>query len=196
MQKPNGYDEAKAGSEFTPVELGGHFAIIKQVSEKKSSTGKDMIVVLFDFIAPDKQAGYHSAAFENDDRPERKWPYNGTKYIMVNDARDPKKTNRDFKAFCTMFEKSNGCEVKWSGADWGKQFKNKRIGVVYGEEENTYDGKTFMRRVPRWFCAWDAVTSEGIPKPKYEQPRQPAAPAVTNDGFMNVPDDADDGIPF
>ena len=52
MKKPDSYDEAKAGGEFTPVELGGHKMIIKQVSETKSKSGKDMIVVLFDF-APD-----------------------------------------------------------------------------------------------------------------------------------------------
>lgn len=49
MQKPNNYDETPAGGEFTPVDLGGHKLIIKQVSETKSKSGKDMIVVLFDF---------------------------------------------------------------------------------------------------------------------------------------------------
>ena len=49
MKKPDGYDEAKASGEFTPVKDGGHYAVIKQVSERQSSTGKDMVVVLFDF---------------------------------------------------------------------------------------------------------------------------------------------------
>ena len=53
MKKPNNYEETQAQGEFTPVELGGHHLVIKQVNEKKSSTGKDMLVVLFDF-APNK----------------------------------------------------------------------------------------------------------------------------------------------
>ena len=32
MNKPNAYDETQAGGEFTPVELGGHKLVIKQVN--------------------------------------------------------------------------------------------------------------------------------------------------------------------
>ena len=42
MQKPNNYDQTPAGGDFTPVELGGHKIIIKQVSETKSKNGKDL----------------------------------------------------------------------------------------------------------------------------------------------------------
>ena len=55
MQKPRNYEETQAQGEFTPVELGGHQMVIKQVTETKSKTGKDMIVVLFDFNQSDKQ---------------------------------------------------------------------------------------------------------------------------------------------
>ena len=44
MKKPKNYDETPTGG-FTPVELGGHKMVIKQVIETKSKTGKDMIVV-------------------------------------------------------------------------------------------------------------------------------------------------------
>lgn len=59
----------EAGGEFTPVELGGHKLIIKQVNETKSKTGKDMIVVLFDFAEDDKQPGYFMEQFQNDIQP-------------------------------------------------------------------------------------------------------------------------------
>lgn len=48
MNKPNNYDNTQAAGEFTPVELGGHKLIIKQVTETTSKNGKPMIVVLFD----------------------------------------------------------------------------------------------------------------------------------------------------
>ena len=125
MQKPNGYEEAQASGEFTPVNLGGHHAVIMQVTEKKSSTGKDMIVVVFDFAKNDEQAGYFNDRFKNDTRDDKKWPFNGTKYIMVNDYQDANKTSRQFKTFCTCFEKSNGTEVNWGLPNWGAQFKGK-----------------------------------------------------------------------
>ena len=198
MQKPNGYDDVRESGSFTPVELGGHYAVIKQVTEMQSSTGKPMIVVLFDFDKTDKQPEYHSKAFQASDKPDRKWPFNGSKYVMINDFTDSSKTSRAFKTFCTSFEKSNNCSVQWGGNDWGKQFKNKKIGVVYGEEENEYDGQTFMRRVPKWFCSWDSVAGAKVPEPKYLTNRRPAADTAPQsaDAFINVPDDAGDDIPF
>lgn len=202
MKRPNGYDEAQTMGEFTPVELGGHYAVVKQVSERQSSTGKDMIVVLFDFIAPDKQEGYFSRQFNNDDRQDKKWPRNGTQYIMVNDYNDPNKTSRAFKTFCTCAEKSNNMTIQWGGADWGKQFRGKKIGVVFGEVENEYNGRITMRHEARWFCSLDAVQTASIPNPKYldgigpATPKQANAPQTDNAGFMNIPDGVDEELPF
>lgn len=197
MNKPNGYDATRESGTFSPVELGGHYAIVKQVSETQSSTGKDMIVVLFDFDKNDKQPEYHSQAFKEDTRPEKKWPFNGSKYIMVHDYNDPEKTSRAFKTFCTCIEKSNNVSVQWGGANWGAQFKGKKIGVVYGEEENSYDGKTFMRRVPKWFCNVDGVATARIPDPKYLPGHTAATPTTDPNSFIQIPDDADgEDIPF
>lgn len=203
MNKPQGYDDVRAAGEFTPVELGGHYAVIKQVSETKSSTGKNMIVVLFDFDANDKQAGYFKKQFDEDTRPERKWPFAGSKYIMVYDYQDPGKTSRNFKTFCTCAQKSNNFEIDWnSGTAWGKQFVGKKIGVVYGEEESEWDGRVRMRRVPKWFCTADKVAEATVPEPKYLKGKtQTAKPGttITNvdaDGFMNIPNGIEDEIPF
>lgn len=201
MQKPSGYDEAQAGGEFTPVDLGGHYAIIKQVSERQSSTGKDMIVVLYDFTSPDKQEGFFSKQFNNDDRPDKKWPFAGTKYIMVNDYNDPNKTSRAFKTFCTCVEKSNNYQIAWGGNAWAQQFKNKFVGVVFGEEESEYDGKIRMRRVPKWFCNTNKVKDQQIPAPKYLNGVGPAqnqqnTSTESADPFLNIPEGIDEEIPF
>ncbi|WP_252201241.1 hypothetical protein [Coprococcus comes] len=47
MKKPNNYEETQVQGEFTPVELGGHKLVIKQVEERMSRTNKPMIVVFF-----------------------------------------------------------------------------------------------------------------------------------------------------
>ena len=201
MNKPSGYDEARTSGEFTPVELGGHYAVIKQVSETQSSTGKDMVVVLFDFSDQDKQNGYFLRAFNDDTRDPKKWPFAGSKYILVADYNDPKKTSRNFKTFCTCVEKSNDYTIQWGGKNWAQQFKGKKIGVVFGEEESEFDGRISMRRVPKWFCRWDAVKDAETPKPKYINgvgPAQPkaSAPATDENGFVSIPEGADDEIPF
>lgn len=193
MQKPSGYDEAKQSGEYTPIDLGGHYCVIKQVSEKQSSTGKDMIVVLIDFCKPDQQADYFTARFNNDTRPdyEKKWPYSGTKYIMVKDYQDPNKTSRQFKTFCTLVEKSNNFTIQWGGENWAQQFKGKKIGAVYGEEEHEYEGRISMRETLKWFCSWDFVKSANVPAPKYLETKRPAdeVPYMT-------PPEVDEAIPF
>lgn len=75
MRKPANYDNTQASGEFTPVELGGHFLIIRDVEETQSKNGKDMIIVRFDFASNDKQPGYFMKAFKDDIRPDKRWPH-------------------------------------------------------------------------------------------------------------------------
>lgn len=193
MQKPNSYDETKAGGSYTPVELGGHHMIIKQVKEVKSSTGRPMLVVLMDMAKNDKQAGYASTEFANDIRPDKKWPNSCTKYVMVDDANG--NCNRDFKGFVTSFEASNNCEAIW-GDGFCAQFKNKKIGAVYGEVENTYNGKTTMRHEIRWFCSDDKVDTAAIPQPKYEKKTNASAASSGSGDFMAIPESDEADLPF
>lgn len=191
MQKPQGYEETKVGGDFTPIELGGHHAIIKDVKEQKSQTGKNMIVVAIDFAKNDKQPNYFMESFENDIRPDKKWPFQAVQYIVVEDAEG--KTTRNFKSFITAFEKSNGCEAVW-GESFCKQFKGKKIGVVYGNIEEEYNGERKMRRRIRWFCEDAAVDTAKIPDDKLLGTPNKNVPR--SDGFMNVSNSADEEIPF
>ena len=53
MNKPAAYDTTQAAGEFEPIALGGHKMVIKQVSEKKTQNGLNMLVILFDFAEGD-----------------------------------------------------------------------------------------------------------------------------------------------
>ena len=191
MQMPNGYNDVKVGGEYTPPALGGHRMVIKQVVETKSKSGKDMIVVCFDFAKDDVQPLYFSEEFKNDVRSEKKWPHAGTAYILTED--NDGNCSRKLKAFVTSFERSNNCKAVW-GDKFAAQFKNKKIGGVYGEVENEYNGKTTMRHELRWFCEIDKAEGAAIPDPRYlpkaEQPKS------GNDGFMNIPEGTDETIPW
>ena len=198
MNKPNNYDATKGSGSFVPVELGGHHIVIKQVSEKQSSTGKNMVVVLFDFAKNDRQPDYMKNDFDSDTRADKKWPRSGTEYIVVEDKDG--NCSKKFKGFITSFEKSNKCEAVW-GEKFTAQFKNKKIGGVFGEVENEYNGNVTMRHELRYFCSDDAVEGAKIPNPQYLNGNSPSstanpAPAENNNGFMNIPEDAEDEIPF
>ena len=64
MQMPKNYNETKAGGEFTPIELGGHHMVIKQVEETTSKTGKPMLKIFFDFAKNDSQPGYMTEEYK------------------------------------------------------------------------------------------------------------------------------------
>lgn len=191
MNKPNSYEEVKAGGEYTPVEIGGHHAIIKNVEEQTSQSGKPMIKVSIDFAQNDKQPGYFMDSFQNDIRPEKKWPFQATQYIVSED--NDGKCSKSFKGFITSFEHSNNCEAVW-GANFCKQFKNKKIGVVFGNVEEEYNGNVSMRQRIRWFCDDANVETAKVPEDRLLTTRS-SAPA-SSDEFMKIPEGAAEEIPF
>jgi len=183
MQKPANYDNTKVGGDFTPVECGGHIAVIKAVKEQKTKTGKDMLVVYFDFGKGDKQEGYFASAFEDDVRPEKKWPYQGTQYVVTADNNG--NCTRNFKSFITCAEESNkNFEVNWDAKDFGAQFKGKAIGAVFGIVEDEYNGRTTKRPQLRWFRNVKGVQDAKVPEPKL---LPGGAPAPANDDSADVP---------
>lgn len=192
MQKPNGYDETQAGGGFEPVNLGGHLAIIKRVQETTSKTGKPMLQVAIDFDSRDEQTNYFAQLFQNDNRSDKKWPFQATQYILTED--NDGKCSKSFKGFITSVEESNGSECQW-GKAFETWFKNKKVGVVFGEVEEEYQGEIKTRRRIRYFCSYDKAKGVPVPAKKlYKGVTAPAKPV--DDGFMSIPDVEDEEIPF
>lgn len=196
MQKPNNYENTQAGGDFIPVELGGHYAVIKNVSERETKNGDPMIVVSIDFDKKDEQAGYFTEQFKKDVRPDKKYPNQAVNYITTEYSGE---CTKGFKSFMRAYADSNSIsedKIKW-GADFAGQFKNKKIGVVFGKVEELYQGEVKMRRKIRWFCDYNKVPDQSIPNDKLLDPKdKPAAPITTEDGFMKIPEGSDEEIPF
>lgn len=193
MQKPQNYEETQAQGDFIPVELGGHKLIIKQVSETKSKNGKDMIVVMFDFAPDDSQPGYFMEQFKNDIRPDKKWPNQATQYILPEDADG--KCSRSFKTFTTCVEHSNaGFTTQWVD-NFGEQFKNKKIGGVFGIVEEEYNGERRKKRKLRWFCNVDKASDADVPEEKLLAGNGNSMMASNYD-FMKIPESINEELPF
>nr|DAF60290.1 MAG TPA: Protein of unknown function (DUF669) [Siphoviridae sp. ctqK313] len=202
MNKPTAYDTTQAAGEFEPIKLGGHKMVIKQISEKKTQGGLDMLVILFDFAEGDEQAGYFMKQFENDIRPDKKYPNAGTNYMVIDEGVDY--GVRNLKTFITCVEKSNpGFAVKW-GDNFGQQFKGKLIGGIFRLEKDWYDNKEVKRHKLARFRSVEGIKDADIPEERTtkayddhlkEEAIMGANPAGTD--FMNIPDSvADDVLPF
>ena len=200
MLKPSNYDETKITGEYVAPELGGHHARILDLKIAKTRTGKDMLVISFDFADNDKQPGYWMNQYKDDVRPDKKWPYGGTNYTICVDNEG--KTSRSYKTFCTCWEQSNGKTVQWIEDDsaWCAQFKNTRIGVVFGKVHSVYQNEEKVRNEMRWFCSDDKVNDVAIPKEKEltEQEKKIVQnQAIADNGsFMDIPDGMNEELPF
>lgn len=201
MKKPNNYNETQAAGEFTPVELGGHKLIIKQVEEQTSRSGKTMLVVYFDFAADDKQPGYFTKQFRDDIRPDKKWPNQATSYVLLED--DQGNCSRSFKTFCSCVEHSNAGFQCWNMDDIFdfSGIKNKHIGGVFGPQMDYYNGRESQKRVLRWFISVDKIAEASIPEMSETQAykayknNQGVNPASPGNGWMDIPD-GDEELPF
>jgi hypothetical protein len=174
---------------------------IKKLEETQSKTGKPMVKIAIDFIAPDAQAGYFTQVFKDDVRPDKKWPNNGMLYILTEDEKG--QCSRSFKRFITSVEKSNNGFVTQWGENFGAQFKGKRLGGVFGIVEDEYNGKVTKKHQLRWVCHWDNVATASVPEPKLlpdNNVRSSSAPSasapVSQGGFVNIPDGVDEEVPF
>ena len=112
MNKPNNYENTQAAGDYKPIELGGHILEIKKVEETMARSGRPMLRIFFDMARTDKQAGYFAQQFKDDIRPDKKWPFGGTAYILTEDADG--NCTKTFKGFITSVEKSNaGFSTVW-----------------------------------------------------------------------------------
>lgn len=198
MQKPSNYDSTKAAGEFEPILLGGHKMIIKQVTEKKSKTELDMLVVLFDFAEGDEQAGYFMKQFNDDIRPEKKYPNAGTNYMVIDDSAEY--GTKNLKTFITCVEKSNpGFVVQW-GDNFCQQFKGKLIGGIFRIEKDWYDGKEVKHHKLAWFRSIDGVKDAEVPAETttraYDEHLKQDALAAAGTDFMDIPENMQEELPF
>lgn len=170
MIKPNDFDKVQAYTGFTPLTPGGHICSIVGVKEVKSQQGKDMIVICLDTDKTDKQPNYFNEAYKNDTRNPKKWNNNAIVRQLVYDADG--NTNKGFKTFIEMVEKSNnGFKVQW-GDNFCNCFKGKLVGGVFGREEylNNYGESKFAVKFQSFRTIEDIKNGVEVPKDKLLNP--------------------------
>lgn len=179
FKKPVGYDEATTGGGFVQLDTGGHYLMIKAVNQTTSRGGLAMLEIMYDTVSPDKQPGF----FANDwqgrkDRDGAKWQ--GRSFIVLPDNYQPtddryKWSTQSLKSFITSVERSNN----FFTFDWNPiSLHGKKVGGCFGEEEYlNQDGEVRTSVRHRWWCSWDEVPKQQIPKVK-ELPasQKPVAP--------------------
>lgn len=191
MQKPANYDTTKAYGEFETLALGGHICRILKVEETTSRSGKEMLGIYLD-IAEGEQAGYYKKRYEQDDRPEKKWPC--IVYQLTQDRYG--NASKGFKTFIQSVSKSNPGfdEAMIWGDGFAEHFKGRLVGGAFGREQYINKNGEFKWAVKcASFYPVDAVrkgieTPQDRYHPDYKTPAQQAAEnfSASGDDFADI----------
>ena len=137
MRKINNWENVQEPTKFKRLAPGGYICAINDV---KNVPEKEYLEIYFDIVKGDEK-GYFQKQYDNDTRPNKKWPNGGTMRRSYSDN-----SAAFFKGFITSIEKSNK-NFTWN---WDEtKLKNKYFGAVIGEEEyiNQNGGKSVSLKV-------------------------------------------------
>ena len=192
----NEYDNVRLDVER--LKAGGHKCVIKQVLEGRSQTGKDMLTISYDTTEEDSQPKFFTEDYLGQSGTAKKW--HGNHYIVQGNDYFLK----NLKQFVGAAEASNeGFEgLDKDGTVKTDDFKGKKIGIVFREEEylaNTGRKGTSVKSF--YFCNYADAEDKPVPEKRTlpEQTRAFASPdpAAASEGFMAVADNLEDeGLPF
>ena len=164
MIKPEGLDKQEGKFENKPkvtIAAGGHLCEIVNAEEATSKTGKAYIKLQFDFADGDPLAKQLNEVYKQ----TGKWQGNGYAFVWVYDYNNPKECSRDFRALVTSLQNSNGFVIDWN-KDFCKQLIGKKIGIVFQDKEQEYNGNRFWRAEKYYFCDFDKALSKAVPQSK------------------------------
>ena len=190
FKKPKDYDNVRIG-EARILPAGGYICKILKAEETESRAGRPMIKVAFD-ITEGEFAGYFRERFDSwkagaEDPAEVRWPFNGTKWILLYDNEGA--TNRDFKSFCTALEES-GTEVWKRDMLDAAGLTGAKIGIIFRREESEYMNERRWRTMPFGFRSVKTIQDGTFNVP--EDKPLPAKSMEPEDSFSAL----DDDIPF
>ena len=202
MNMPKNYENTAITTEYEMLTLGGHKCKVIKVEEAKSQSGRDMIKVYLDTDKTDAQPQFYKKRYDADTRDEKKWGC--IMYVMVTDSEG--NCNKNLKAFHTAVEESNkGFSVVW-GDKYADAFKNKLVGIVFGEEEYlNAKGELKTTTKPFFFNSIAKVLDAKIPNKRTLSDDKkstastgfvPSSVVMQPTSEADIPDPTDDDYPF
>jgi hypothetical protein len=144
--------DAKGMEDFVTLPMGGYKFVVKFAGEHISkNTGNKMLKICVD-IADGEFKDYFQKKFDNDNRTDKKWDNNATKYFVLGSG--------FMKGFITTMNNSNsGLNIDCS-QEWNEQeLVNKYAACSFEPEENEYNGAVNVKIKLNKFRSLDKLNS-------------------------------------
>ena len=204
MKAFNDFDKAKENAKYkgsAKLPEGGYEAKIKEVRFQEGKDGNsDMIIIAFDITAGEYK-DFFKKKFDEDTSEDKKWKGKATIYCPKDDGSEKDEwTKNTFAKWTNAFEESNNGYI-W---DWDeKKWKGKSIGLVYGTTGAVINGKPVEFTEVRFPESIENIRSGNYKLPNFKARKgydeaidRAADRSVDSNGFVNVPDNIDEDLPF
>lgn len=201
MQQFKGYDEAKQSAQAaggsSKLPKGAYVCKVLGVKATEAVDGRSgFIQIQFD-IAEGEYKGFFKKQYDENTREDKKYKGKATIYLPKDDGSEQDGwTKTAFARWTNAFEESNN-GYSW---DWDeKKWKDKLIGIVFGETGTNINGKDIVYVEAHYPVATSKVSEISPDSIKFKKKKgygEGGTQAAGNDGFMNVPDTDDEEFPF
>lgn len=205
MKAFNGFDDAKKRAAYrggSKLPAGGYVAKIKEVRYEEGKDGNsDMIILAYD-ITEGEYKDFFKKQFDENTAEDKKWKGRTSIYVPKDDGSERDQwTQNAFARWVNALEDSNK-DYFW---DWDeKKWKGKMVGLIYGEVGAVIDGKPVEFTECRFPESVEKIRKGDLNIPSfkarkgYDEAYDKKADAERNadKGFMNIPDNIDEDLPF
>lgn len=196
------YDKSKRKQNtFIQLPKGAYVVTIKGAKLNTWPSGDEYISMAFD-IAEGEYKGLYQSQFDNNTRSGKQWPFDAVFNLNVPTDRSEPWIWDTYNTFFADLEDSNNGFVFAGDL---RSLKGKVIGGKFHNKQSEKDGTVYDHIVMKWTCTADAVRTGKagkLPNDKLVGDGSARGSGATTsskssgDDFINVPDGADEELPF
>ncbi len=192
------YDKSKRKTTFEQLPKGAYVVKIMGAKEEPNKNGSGShLSIAFD-IAEGPHKGFYQAQFDRNTNEDKKWPYDAIYYLGVPADGAKQFVWDNWNTFFADLEDSNS---GFMFAGDLKTLKGKVFGGKFAIEQSQSDkGDIYDHTRLKWTCVAEDVRQGKAGKMPNDKliSSAPAATAKPSelDGFVNLPDGADEELPF
>lgn len=188
------YDKSKRKKSFQKLPKGAYVVKILSAREDDNKNGSGThLTIPFD-IAEGEFKSIYKNQFDANDNEDKKWPNDATIYLTVPDDGSQSFVWENWNTFFADLEDSNNGFV-FDGDI--KKLKGKLIGGKFHIEQTEYRGNIYDHTRLKWTCVADDVRNgKAGAMPKDKLIAKASAPTTDSEGFMQIPDSAEEELPF
>lgn len=191
------YDKTqRKSSSFEVLPKAAYVVKIIGAKEDQWPSGDPFLNIAFD-IAEGQYKDYYARMFERNTNEDKKWPIDGTFPLNIPKDGCQQYVWDNYNTFFADLEDSNNGFV-FSGDV--KSLKGKLIGGKFHIVQREYNGEVYDHTKLKWTCVAEDVRqgkAGRLPNDKLiEKKISPQEAAAGIDGFLSIPDNIDEEVPF